>query len=149
MSESTNKKQLKSFLSMCSYYRLFTPNLSSIALPLTEMTKTSYPKTFTLTDLQRQSFQLLKDTLCSSKVLFTPRYDRDFIVLADASEYAVGACLAQLNDSGHEASIAYGSSKLTDTQRRWSTVEKENYAIVFALEKFSTIIYGCHVILYS
>ena len=113
------------------------------------MTKTSYPKTFTLTDLQRQSFQLLKETLCSSKLLFTARYDRDFIVSADASEYAVAACLAQLNDSSHEAPIAYASSKLTDTQRRWSTVEKESYAVVFALEKFSTIIYGCHIILYS
>jgi len=149
MSEPTNKKQLKSFLSMWSYYRSFTPNLSSIALPLTEMTKTSYPKTFTLNDSQRQSFLLLKDRLCSSEVLHTPQYDRDFIIAADASDYAVGACLAQLNDKGNEVPIAYAFSKLTDTQRRWSTVEKESYAVVFALEKFSTIIYGCHIILYS
>jgi len=88
MSEPTNKKQLKSFFSMCSYYRSFTPNLSSLALPLTEMTEKSYPTTFTLNKIQQNAFQILKD-FCSSEVLHCPRYDRDFIITADASEYAV------------------------------------------------------------
>jgi len=112
MSEPTNKKQFKSFLSMCSYYRLFTPNLSSLALPLTEMTKKSYPKTFTHNNIKRNAFQIMKDRLCSSEVWHSARYDKYFIILAVASEYAVGACLAQLDDDGKEAPLAYASLKL-------------------------------------
>jgi len=102
-----------------------------------------------LNDVQREAFCLLKDRLLNSEVLHSPRYDRDFIISADASEYAVGCCLSQLDDQGNESPIAYASSKLTETQKRWATIEKESYAIVYALEKFGTIIYGCHVIVYS
>jgi hypothetical protein len=149
MAEPVNKKQLKSFLAMCSYYRSFTGNMAKVAVPLTEMTKNRCPKNFVLNSLQRHSFQTLKDKLSSSEVLHSPRYDRHFIISTDASEYAIGACLSQLNDDGIECPISFVSNKLTDTQCRWAVVEKEAYAIVYALEKFSTIVFNCRIVVYT
>ena len=83
-------------------------------------------------------------------MLRTARFDRDFIIQTDASEYAIGACLTQLDDDGSEHPIAFASCKLTDTQCKWSPSEKEGYVIIFALRKFDYTIYGLNsIIVYS
>ena len=92
-------------------------------------------------DEQRATFVRLKAALSSIASLSVPRYDRSFIIQTDASDYAVGACLAQLDDNGSERPIAYASAKLTDVQRRWSVIEKESYAVIFALQKFDHIVF--------
>jgi len=61
----------------------------------------------------------------------------------------VGACLSQLDDDGRECPVAFASCKLSDTQRRWSTVEKEAYAVIFALRKFDSLVYGFRILLQS
>src|SRR5271163_3328668 len=101
-----------------------------------------------VTDEQRESFCRLKDRLCSSEVLAAPRYDRPFQIECDASEYAVGCCLSQIDDEGNERHIAFASSKLTDTQRRWSVLEKEGYAVVYALRQFDVLVFGSPVDVY-
>jgi hypothetical protein len=140
---------VRKFLAMCNYYRFFIPLFSDIALPLTELTKGRSTSRFILTDLQRASFEQLKASLCSSEVLTSPRYDRPFQIQCDASEYAVGYCLSQLDDQGRERPVAFASSKLSDVQRRWSVLEKESYAVIYALRQFDVIVFGSHIDLYS
>jgi len=149
MIEPTNKKLLKSFLAMCSYYRSFTPNMAQLALPLTQMTKELHPKNFTFNDDQRKSFLVLTEKLCSSEGLRAPVYDRPFIISTNVSDYAVGACLAQLNDEGVKAPIEYASQKLTEVQTRWACIEKETYAVIYALEKFAHIVYHSPINLFT
>jgi len=81
--------------------------------------------------------------------LARPKYDRPFIIQADASDYAIGACLAQLDDLRREKPPCYESAKLTDIQRRWSVIEKESYAVMFALNKFGHTVYNSRIDLYS
>jgi hypothetical protein len=147
--EPHNKKLLRSFLGMVNFYRNYIPNYSDIALPLTELTKQTHGSAVRFTDEERAAFILLKDRLCASVSLNSPRLDRPFIVRTDASDYAVGACLAQLADDGEEVPIAFASAKLSDVQTRWSTIEKEAYAVIFALQKFDVWIYGSRIELYS
>jgi hypothetical protein len=45
--------------------------------------------------------------------------------------------------------IAYGSQHLTPTETRWSTLEKEFYAIIYALENFHPYLYGPHFTVYT
>jgi hypothetical protein len=134
---------------MVNYYRAYIPNMSELLIPLTELTKHKMPNKTNNTDKVLEAFEQLKTALCSTKVLRTAQYDRDFIVQTDASDYAVGACLAQLDDEGNEHPIAFASGKLSDTQARWSTIEKEAYAIIFALKKFDHMIFGQNIIVYS
>ena len=88
--------------------------------------------------------QKLKDELCSGRILHTPDYITGFVIQKDASDFAVGACLLQMSN-GRECPIMFASSKLTTAMVKWSIVEREAYAIIFALKKFDSIIFGCDV----
>ena len=113
------------------------------------MTKAKMPNTFVFDEKQRQAFQALKESLCHSRTLITPKYDREFHVYCDASELAVGSCLAQVDDQGVERPIAFASKKLTETEIRWACIEREAFAVIFALQKFDVIIFGSKLILFT
>ena len=56
----------------------------------------------------------------------------------DASDYAVGAVLEQIRDDGSHVPVAFWSGILAEGQHRtWTAREKETYAIVCALRKWS------------
>ena len=69
-------------------------------------------------------------------------HTKPFLVQTDASDHGIGAVLSQEDAEGRDQPIAYRSRKLTETQQRWSTIEKECYAIVFAVEQFRYYLYG-------
>jgi len=50
---------------------------------------------------------------------------------------------------GRECPLAFASCKLTATQQRWATIEKETYAALWSLQKFKHWIFGNTVTLYS
>ena len=62
---------------------------------------------------------------------------------ADASDYGIGAYLFQIVD-GKDQPIAFMSKSLSGAELRWSTIEKECYAIVYALKKFEYLIRDTH-----
>ncbi|KAD5961340.1 hypothetical protein E3N88_12813 [Mikania micrantha] len=64
------------------------------------------------------------------------------------SDYAVGAVLGQRVDKKPVA-IYYASKTLSDAQLNYTTTEKELLAIVFALDKFRSYLWGSKVIIYS
>ena len=144
----TSMKLLRSFLGMASYYRDFISNFATIALPLTDMTRGKKVRHFCFAEKQLQAFEDLKLALSDCAILNTPRYDRPFIIQTDASDSAVGACLAQLDDQGRERPLGYASAKLTDVQCRWSVIERESYAVMFALDKFGHTVFASPIDLY-
>ncbi len=144
----TSKKLVRSVLGMFGFFRNFIPNFAAIATPLTEMIKGRASKTFVLNEKQKAAFENLKAELCSDRVLTPPDYTKPFKIYKDSSEYAVGACLIQEHD-GKEKPIAFASNKLTDIQRRWSVIEKESYAVIFALRKFDKHVFGSQIDLYT
>jgi len=52
-------------------------------------------------------------------------FSKPFDVFVDASEKAVSGILTQQGTNGQYSPIAFFSQKLNDTQRKWSTVERE------------------------
>ena len=128
-------KQCRGFVSLCSYYRRFIPNFSEIANPLFENNK-KYAK-FKWTPECQKSFEVLKKCLMVTPLLGYPDSSKPFTLYTDSSDFCVGAVLTQMCDTGEEKPIHFLSHKLSKTQCNWSTVEKECFALNYALGKLN------------
>ena len=126
-------KDIKGFLGLCSYYRRFVPDFSNRAAPMNHLTQKGVD--FQWTQECQQAFDFFKDTLTSEPIMAFPVFTEPFMLYTDASDLAVGSVLTQVHDS-REHVIAYASSTLDDTQKRWSTYDRELYAIVWSIRHF-------------
>lgn len=145
--------QLKGFLGLCSYYRRFIKDLSTISAPLSAMTKKNQQPVWT--PEAETAFQTLKKAMSSPSLLKYPRtqpkeansenMEGVFILDTDASNYGIGAALAQIQD-GKEVPLAFASKTLSKTQRRYCTTYKELFAVVEMAKHFKHYLYGQKVI---
>ena len=136
------KKDVRAFLGLTGYYRKFIPQYASIATPLTDLTRKLAPARVVWTHECEQSFQKLKQLLCSAPVLNTPDFERNFVLQTDASDRGVGAVLSQLSENGEDHPIAYFSRKLSSREERFSTIEKECLGIKLAAQAFRVYLLG-------
>lgn len=95
------------------------------------------------------AFQELKQLICSEQVLTNFESGRVTKIYCDSSDYAIGALLAQMTDNKTEKPVAFLSCKLTEVQRNWAAIEKEAYAVIWALNKFKIWILGNSVIVFT
>ena len=136
----TSKKEVRSFIGSCSYYRKFLPNFSGIAKPLIDLTKKN--TRFKWEESHARAFEYLKESLTKIPFLAFPDASKPYVLYCDASDLCIGACLTQQTDEGEEVPVYFISHKLSDTQKRWSTIEKEAYAIFYAVQKLDYLLYG-------
>ena len=118
---------------MANYFRHFIPNFSTIAQPLTELTKSKNPARFTLKENEVRAFSHLKAALMSSPVLCTPQYDETFIIYTDSSDIGIGSVLGQADSNGNFRPISFASKKFNESERLLPVIEREAMAILFAL----------------
>lgn len=138
--------EIKSFLGLLGYYRKFIKDFSKITAPLTACLKKG--KKIVINDEYKQSFEMCKELLTHAPLLQFPDFTKPFILTTDASNFAVGAVLSQ-GTIGSDKPIAYASRKLSDTESRYSTIEKELLAIVWAIKHFRPYLYGRKFIIYT
>jgi hypothetical protein len=141
----TNIKELRSFLGLASYYRRFIRNFSQIATPLNRLLEKKVM--YKWDENCEQAFKSLKMKLANDVLLAIPDFSRPFRVTTDASNIAVGAILSQIQEDGTERPIAFASQTLSKQQRKYSTIERETYAIIYALEQFRCYLFGQKFIL--
>ena len=79
--------------------------------------------------------------------MVTPDWNKEFEIMCDASDYAMGAVLRQRTEKIFKA-IYYASKTFNEAQDNYSTIEKYMLAMVFACEKFKPYILGSHVIIH-
>lgn len=125
--------EVRAFLGLCSYYRRFVKSFAQRANLLSHLTGKDVPFQWT-TDCQK-AFEFLRDALCAEPITGHPDFTYPFILSTDALQIVVGAVLAQEVD-GSERVVACGSRSLSGAERRWSTYDRELWAIVWAVRNF-------------
>lgn len=140
----TDQKKLQSYLGLCSYFRRYVRNFSTIAKPLTTLLKKEQP--FIWTHREQKSFDDLKKALTEDVLLSFPDFDKLFYVTTDASGSGIGGMLSQ-GDLPHDKPIHFFSKTLSETQRNYSVIERELLAIIEAVKAFRVYLYGRYFVL--
>ena len=132
--------QLKAYLGLLTYYSRFLPHLPSVLAPLYERLKKG--KQWQWGASEEQAFQQSKKLLTSESVLvhFDPK--KELVLACDASAVGVGAVLAHKYLDGSEKPIGFVSRTLTETEQKYSQIEKEGLACVFGVKRFHAYLHG-------
>ncbi|GFS69831.1 hypothetical protein TNCV_3101481 [Trichonephila clavipes] len=70
------KKELRSVLGLCNYYREYIPKYLELVYPLTELTKKRVPDSIPWTEKHDSSFHLLKKAIVEAPSLYSPVPDK-------------------------------------------------------------------------
>ena len=135
-----NQKQLKRFLGLASYYRKFAKDLATTIDALTKLT--SKKNIFKWEQIHQEAFDRVKEILTNPPILAYPDFSKTFRLQTDASNTGQGAVLSQLDESGQQKVICYASRTLNEAERRYSTIEQELLAVIWATEQFRIYLYG-------
>ena len=138
------KKQVRQILGLFGHFRDYIENYATHAKPLTDLTGKRVPNRVPWGEREQKSFDTLKHLLIEATVNPIQIIDcrKPFGVFVDACDYATGSMLVQVGDDGSEQPVAFASYKFTPTQKNWPVIQKEAYAIIWALNKFKHWVFG-------
>ena len=128
-------KGVRQFVGFVGYHHRFVKDFADLAEPLVALTRKGVP--FVWTDRQQTAFEALKACLVRAPILGFPTEDGRFVLDTDASLFAVGGVLSQLQKEG-EVVIAYASRRL----RRYCTTRREMLAAVVMRTHFHSYLRG-------
>ena len=129
-----SKRETQQFIGFANYYRRFIKDFAQLARPLHRLTERTAP--FTWTQECQESFDRLRECLCSAPILAYPDFQRPFILDTDASDTGLGGVLSQADDQGRERVIAYGSRLLTKPERKYCVTRRELLAAVTFIQQY-------------
>ncbi|GFX09236.1 retrovirus-related Pol polyprotein from transposon opus [Trichonephila clavipes] len=112
---------LRTFLGMINFYRRYLKDAAKTQAPLHELLRGAKKKDrrkVHWTDDTRRSFEKCKTDLAEAALLSFPRSGLPLSLCTDASDFAVGAVLQQLENESWKP-IAFYSKKLNETQTRF------------------------------
>ena len=89
----------------------------------------------------QHAFELLKQKLTSTSILAFPCLSEPFILCTDASQFAMGAVLTQVQDT-KERAICYASRTLTRAQSKYSPTHRELLTLVTFTRHFRHYLLG-------
>ena len=128
-------QQLQSFNGMVNYLKRFSPVLSELAELLRKLQKSD--TVWAWESEQQTAFEKTKTVLTTLPVLAYFDKNKDHIIQTDASKTGLGAVLLQEGQP-----VVYASRTLTDTECRYSNIERELLSVVFGLERLHHYTFG-------
>ena len=142
----TNVKKVRQFLGHAGFYRRFIKDFSKIAKPLYKLLDKDAK--FVWENECEERFEELKSHLTTAPIVRVPNWQLPFEVMCDASDLAIGVVLGQRED-GKPHVVYYASKTLNETQRNYTTTEKELLAVVYALDKFRAYLVGSDIVIFT
>jgi hypothetical protein len=138
-------KSVRSFLGLVQYYSKFIRNFSDVCRPLYNLTRKNV--TFEWTPECQEAFDTIKELMVKAPILAYPKAVGRFILDTDASKYAYGGVLSQMQYNEHlqkeeERPGAFVSKNFTDTERLYCTRKRELFAIKSLVKYFNVYLRG-------
>ncbi|KAL0223940.1 hypothetical protein P9112_003330 [Eukaryota sp. TZLM1-RC] len=133
-------KEVRSLVGSINYIRDWLPGISELITPINELIK-GKPR-IKWTNEHDDYFTQIKDLLINYMPLELPAPGKRVLISTDASDVAVGGVIWQEIEPYSPAGsplkrkvkpLSFYSRLLTVTQRKWSTLQKELYAILLIL----------------
>ena len=126
------KKQIRQFLGKINFHHKFVPHSATILEPLHNLLRKDVK--FIWSEECQQSFDRIKEMLCSEPILQIFDPDLPIYIYTDASIKGVGAVFKQEDKNGDRKPVAYFSKKLTESQKKKKAVYLECLAIKEAVK---------------
>lgn len=142
-----NHRNLRGFLGLTGYYRRFSKHYAETIVPLLGLLKKNTK--WKWEELHEQAFINVKELFKTSLHLYHPVPGRKYVLYTDASDYAIGGVLYQINPKNELQVIGYANRTLKGAETRYCTSEKEILAVVYSLTKFRYHLYGDHFTIHS
>ena len=91
----------------------------------------------------------MKKTLVKAPVLFPPDWSQEFHVTIDASGWCLGAILWQYKGNKRKCLIYSASRQMSLVEKKYTTIEKEALAVVYAYKKFRHYLLGYRIVFHT
>jgi hypothetical protein len=131
---------IRSFMGLAGYYRIFIKGFSNIGCPIITLQKKGTK--FTWTQKCEERFQTLKHLLTHAPVLKVVDPEADFLMCTDAYKEGLGGVLMQGGSV-----VCYESRKLKEHDVNYVTHDLELAAIVHALKMWRHYLLGIKFVL--
>ncbi|GMF33555.1 unnamed protein product [Phytophthora fragariaefolia] len=129
-----SQKDLRKWLGLANYLHKFSANCADMARPLTNLLKKD--AVWSWTSEAQQAFEAIMSSLQSAPILALPDENRLFSVVCDASDFADGCALLQVDAEGRERVVSFQSRQLKAAEKNYPGHDKEFLAMKYVLVKF-------------
>ncbi|GBM78910.1 Transposon Ty3-I Gag-Pol polyprotein, partial [Araneus ventricosus] len=146
-----NIAELKRFLAMLNFYRRFLPNAADTQASLHEFLKNSKKndkRPVSWTDATLAAFEKCKADIINAATLTFHAPNQQLSIMVDASDLAIGAILHTTTSLGHKP-LAFYSRKLSPSERKYNTYDRELLAIYATVKHFRHLLEGQNFIIFT
>ncbi|GET52316.1 retroviral-like aspartic protease 1 [Rhizophagus irregularis DAOM 181602=DAOM 197198] len=91
---------------------------------------------------QQKALEELKKKLINYPILQHLNFEKEFILITDASGEGLGAILEQLDENNREIVISYASRSLVNAEKRYPITELECLAVFWEIKYFHKYLFG-------
>ena len=142
MQRPTSQTNLRSFNGLANYFRPFIDNFANIIKPLTAASGKELQEWTAEMD---GAFTAVKLAVQALEMLYYIDDEQPLFLRTDASNIGAGGILFQRfidGDVVEEKPIAFVSKAFNDTEKNWSTIEQEGFAIFHCVMKLDHYLKG-------
>ena len=139
-----NLSELRRFMGVINFYRRSIPNAATLQYPLHALltgVRKRDRRPVPWTDKTKEAFYKCRQSVATATRLAHPEPNKSLELMTDASDNSIGAVLHQTS-RGFREPLGFFSRRLTPTQLRYSTYDRELLAAYEATKHFRSILEG-------